>query len=302
VETNVDQQPATWQVEEIQSPDDAVLDAAAAVTRGAFAADDLLPALPAADGSAESAASLRDDLRSGGRLFIAHAGDGRPEGCVRAIPLAGSAWQVRRLAVSTEARGRGLGRALMRRLEAAARAEGLRRVLACAVVERGVPPFYSRLGYRTTSHFASPGKLLSEVVMELDLCGRRQAHGYPWGTEPHGPGQGTLVSWFGSERCSVAVIGRLAADARAVVARHGAQAAGLAGQVPFIGGDGWLGAPPGSETALRDRLACRADSQSGPVLLFRRPCVTVTEFTMPRAIEPGLLALWRMPLRAGLRR
>jgi predicted GNAT family N-acyltransferase len=57
--------------------------------------------------------------------------------------------KVGRLAVLAEARGRGVGRALMERLHEAARERGLTSVWCHAQVS--AVPFYTRLGYRITS-------------------------------------------------------------------------------------------------------------------------------------------------------
>jgi hypothetical protein len=48
--------------------------------------------------------------------------------------------------------------------------------------------------------------------------------------------------------------------------------------------------------ALRSELASRADAAAGSCLLFRRHFLLVPEFTMPRTVDPRLLAFWRMPV------
>ena len=287
-------------VAEAVSPDPAHLADLVPIIRTSFAAGDLLPGLPAADGASDTVESILADLEGGVRLWVAHA-DGYPVGCVRAIPRSDSIWQIRRLAVSIPAQELGIGRMLVRELEAAARAEGMSRLVVWALVERGIAPFYARLGYRTTGHFGSPDKLLSEAIMEVDLDGPRPLLSYPWGSEPRTIFPGMLISWFAGENRTVAVVGDLAGDVRAVIAEQSELACRLAGTVRFVGGDGWSDCSPAGKAALHAQMARRADAAEGPALLFRRTCTAVVEFTMPRAVEPRLLALWRMPLPPELR-
>ncbi len=292
--TKMDLRTTRWQLTEVVRPGPALLDKLAAITRSSFTVGDMLPGLPTADGVSDTAASITEEMDSGVRLWMVHAGDGRPIGCVRAIPRPDATWQIRRLAVTVDAQGYGLGRLLVRGLEQAAMAEGIRRLVVWALVERGVPPFYSMLGYRTTGHFGTPDKLLSEAIMELELGGPRPVLTYPWGTEPQCPHPGAMVSWFDTERHTVAVTDTLAADASTVVARHHEQVTRLVGDARFLGGDGWSGCGHEAAATLGEKIASRADAVHGPVLLFDRPCTEVVEFTMPRTVEPELLALWRM--------
>lgn len=290
--------PATqWQLTEVGRNEHALLDELAVLTRRAFAVGDMLPGLPAADGAFDTAASIVEDLDAGVRLWMIRAGDGTPAGCVRAIPRLGSLWQIRRLAVDIPGQGGGLGRLLVRGLERTALAEGVGKLVVWGLVERGIPPFYSKLGYRTTGHFGSPDKPLSEAVMELDLTRPAVCLPYPWGTEegcPHD--RGAMVSWFGTARHTVAVTGPLTPDAPRTVARQHAEVARLLPGARFLGGDGWADCPPGSAAAVHEALAAHADAVDGRALLFERPCTEVVEFTMPRTVAPDLLALWRVPV------
>ncbi len=288
--------PTRWRISEVWAPERALLDELASLTRDSFAGGDMLPGLPAADGASDTAAAIRDELDGSIRMWMVHAGDGRPAGCVRAIPRGDQLWQIRRLAVRVDAQGLGLGRRLIRGLERAARAEGVGVLVVRAMVERGIAPFYSLLGYRTTGHFGSPDEPLSEAVMQLDLATAGTVLEYPWGTEPAGPDSGMAVSWFASGRDTVAVLGTLEADTRSLVAGHRRAAAQLGDAARFIGGDGWPGCDREQAGALRAELASRANYRDGPVLLMRRHFLDVREFTMPRSVEPRLLALWRMPL------
>jgi predicted GNAT family N-acyltransferase len=82
---------------------------------------------------------------------------------LRAVDSAGKA---ERVAVLREFRGAGVGRALMRALEAAARARGLDRMRLHAQVR--VQEFYERLGYeRVSDVFDEAGIEHVEMVKEL---------------------------------------------------------------------------------------------------------------------------------------
>jgi GNAT superfamily N-acetyltransferase len=285
------------QLTEVDQSDPALLDELAALTRDTFKTGDMLPGLPDADGVRDTATSIGEDLDAGVRLWQLRARHGRPVGCVRAIPRSGSVWQIRRLAVARSELGTGLGRLLVRGLEQIARTEGVRTLVVWALVERGIAPLYSKLGYRTTGHFGSPDKPLSEAIMELDLDQPAPPLAYPWGTEARCPHQqGVIVSWFGSAGRTMAMAGTLTEDARTVIARQQELATRELGPVRFVGGDGWADCPPGTADAVRDTLAARADTVAGHGVLFERPCTEVVEFTMPRTVAPDLLALWRMPL------
>ena len=69
------------------------------------------------------AVTTRDELRAGGTSLLRDAriipwlGDGKPIGCVGFTRLDPTACEVRRLFVAPEARGTGLAKDLMRRLE-----------------------------------------------------------------------------------------------------------------------------------------------------------------------------------------
>lgn len=284
---------------EVRTPDQVLLADLASLTRESFAGGDMLPGLPAADGASDSAGSIQDELERGIRIWMVHTGDERPVGCVRAIPRGDRLWQIRRLAVRADAQGFGLGRRLVRGLEHAARAEAVGALVVWALVERGIAPFYSLLGYRTAGHFGSEDKPLSEAIMELDLAAPAPALEYPWGTEPAGPDSGMAVSWFAAGEDTVAVLGALEPDNRSVVTQHHREAARLVGPdstARFLGGDGWAGCGQEEADTLRAEIAARADHRDGAALLFRRHFLTVREFTMPRSVHPELLALWRMPV------
>jgi GNAT superfamily N-acetyltransferase len=279
-------------VTEVRAGDGTDLSGLAAVCRLAFATGDLLPGLPAAEGTADTAASLDADLAAGIRLWQARGRNGAVLGTIRVVT--GAVWHLRRLAVRPGQQGRGVGRALVAAVDAAAVAAGAARLDVWAVVERGVPPFYSALGWRTTGHIPNPeGKPLSEAVMT-----RRPGSGfaplaYPWGTEASAV-SGVQVSWFATAAGTRAVLDRVAGDPEA---RAAAAAARLPGPVRFLGGDVWSDAGAGGLAVLRGRLAGAAEGADGPVLAFPAAYRQVRPFTQPRLVEPGLLAMWRVPER-----
>jgi GNAT superfamily N-acetyltransferase len=277
---------------------------AAAVVRAAFARGDRIPGLPAADGAKETADAVAADLAAGCRMWSARDADDRLLGCVRAIPLDPMTWQVRRLAVHPGERGRHVGERLMRALEASGRAEGVRRVVLDAVVERGNPPFYCSLGYRTVAHFRNPDKPLSEVAMAKNLAAPDTRLGYPWGGEPGPLWRGVVLAWFAVGSYMAATVGRAWPDPVAMVSSLTGlvgQAVGAHGPVRFLGADGHTGDQEGTgdreSTAELWQAVRDADVTVPAIALFLRPGTEVPAFVMPGAAEAALLALWRIPHR-----
>lgn len=249
-------------------------DRTAAIVRAAFARGDRFPGLPAADGSAETPDDVLADLARGVRLWTSFDEHGRPLGCVRAVPGGDGTWAVRRLAVHPVSRGRSVGRLLLRALEEQARAEGVERVVLDAVVERGNPPFYCRLGYRTTAHFPGPGKPLSEVSMVKDLAAPDEPLRYPWGGEPAPLWSGRVRAWFAGPGGTAALAASLGTGPAAVVSALAERAGDLlGGPARFIGADGL--------------------PEAGEDVVHERPPGAVPAFLMPRAVDPRALALWR---------
>ncbi|MFE9681089.1 GNAT family N-acetyltransferase [Streptomyces sp. NPDC006285] len=247
----------------------------AAVARAAFATGDPYPGLPVADGATETAEDVRADLARSARLWTAFDADGEPLGCVRALPAADGAWAVRRLAVAPRGRGRAVGRRLIRALEDDARAEGLDRVVLDAVVERGNPAFYSRLGYRTAAHFPGPDKPLSEVHMVRELSAPDEDLPHPWGGEPVPLWEGAVRVWFSGPGGTAALPAELGPDPAAELAVLAGRAARhVGGPARFRGADGLPRRPRG-------------------VLVDARLAEQVPAFLLPRAVDPGALALWR---------
>ncbi|MEU8605759.1 GNAT family N-acetyltransferase [Streptomyces parvulus] len=252
----------------------ALAERTAALTRAAFSASGRCPGLPRADGWAETGGDVLADLERGARIWTGFDRHGEAVGCVRALPDTDGTWAVRRLAVVPRARGRSVGGLLMRALEDGARAGGAARVVLDAVVERGNPVFYCRLGYRTTAHFPGPDKPLSEVRMERDLAAPDRALPYPWGGEPVPLWDGPLRVWFCGPHGTVALPCVAGPDPRAAVAALAVRAARLVGAPALFRGADGLARP-------------------GGVPADPRPCEAVPAFAMPRSVDAGVLALWR---------
>lgn len=243
-------------------PADRLAEDVAAVTRAAYRAGDPVPGLPVADGAEETADDVRADLAAGYHLWTATAA-GRIVGAVRAHSRD---WSVRRLAVSPEIRRLGVGKLLLRALEAGARAAGAPRVVLDAVVERGNPAFYARAGYRTVYHFPADDKPLSEVHMELLLGEPARARDYP---EPdHTPG--TVRSWWSADGGTVCVTSPAPDGISAEVHRNR--------HLGVLRGVDWA---PLSEAARVRR--------SWPL-----PAAAIRSFAQPRLDEPEFLAWWRV--------
>lgn len=227
------------------------------IIRAAYADGDLVPGLPVADGARAEPAEILDDLAAGCPLWMATV-DGEPAGTVRAVPRRPHTWEVRRLAVAPWLRRGGTARALLARLEADAVAAGVTEVTLDAVVERGNPAFYARVGYRTVRHFGAGDKPLSEVHMSRDP----RTPAVPvtddrWPTEP-----GLTLTW-------VATPGGTAC-------RHSGKADSMEA---VLGIDFLAGAGPAAVTG--------GD--------FDRPAAEIPAFRMPRTVHPELLAWWRSP-------
>jgi GNAT superfamily N-acetyltransferase len=85
-----------------------------------------------------------------GRLWVARTPDRVVVGHLQSVPRDG-AWEVVNTAVSEHARGRGVGRALLERAAAEARAAGADRLtVSTATASTGNLRFYQRCGFRMT--------------------------------------------------------------------------------------------------------------------------------------------------------
>jgi ribosomal protein S18 acetylase RimI-like enzyme len=100
---------------------------------------------------AEDSRSRLDAYLDLGRVWVARDQDGRLLGHLQAVAEGDGTWEVTNTAVTEEARGRGIGRALLEHAVSAARADGAgRMVLATAAADVGALRFYQRCGFRMT--------------------------------------------------------------------------------------------------------------------------------------------------------
>ncbi|MGW5876134.1 GNAT family N-acetyltransferase [Nocardiopsis terrae] len=255
------------------------------LTRAAYESGDLVPGLPTADGAVAGPEEVRGDLSGGARLWVASTEQG-PVGAVRAVPADDGAWEVRRLAVAPWYRRGGTAKLLLRRLEEAAFTAGADRVVLDAVVERGNPAFYARVGYTAVTHFGAEDKPLSEVRME-----RRPGaaeHGRP--AVPGVPG--TAVLWWsvaGGTLCEVLPVQGVPGPGAAPRAPFGA------GDAILVGADLRPGTAGSGRDQVRDALSEGAARQDGDALAFDSPVHGLSAFRQPRLFHPELLAWWRAP-------
>lgn len=108
--------------------------------------------------------------RLGVRFFVARL-DGAAAGCGGYLPTGDGNGEVKRLFVTVAARGRGLGRAIMERIEAASLRDGI----ACLQLETGgqsveALALYHRLGYRRRGPFGAWQPDPLSVFMEKRLA------------------------------------------------------------------------------------------------------------------------------------
>jgi GNAT superfamily N-acetyltransferase len=86
-----------------------------------------------------------------GRVWVARRGDGEVVGHLQAVRRESAVWEVVNTAVTEQARGQGVGRALLERAVDEARSAGVARViLATAAADVGNLRFYQRCGFRMT--------------------------------------------------------------------------------------------------------------------------------------------------------
>ncbi|GAA2515350.1 GNAT family N-acetyltransferase [Winogradskya humida] len=265
-------------VRRIEEPDAGLADGIARVIAAAYDAGDLVPGLPVADGARETPGAVVASVAGGRLLWVAEVA-GQVAGSVRAQVLPGGDWEVQRLAVDPGVRRGGIGRALLLALVTAAGDAGADRVVLDAVVERGNPSFYARVGFRTVRHFPAGDKLLSEVHMERDP---RQPESAVADPDPGDvPPAGAVVQWWdadGGTCCRVT--------------------ATLDTPDSLLGVDVL---PGGDPEALYKVLAADADDDTDGLLRFDRPAGRVTAFAQPRLLDPALLAWWRSAKARSLR-
>lgn len=86
-----------------------------------------------------------------GRVWVARTSEGDIVGHLQAVRREAEVWEVVNTAVAEQARGQGVGRALLDRAMAEARTAGaVRMILATATADVGNLRFYQRCGFRMT--------------------------------------------------------------------------------------------------------------------------------------------------------
>jgi GNAT superfamily N-acetyltransferase len=270
----------------------------AAVTRAAYACSDPLPGLPAPDGASDTPAMVERELAEGALALVARDPSGRPAGALRVVEHVDGSWQLQRVSVLPAWRRRGLGRALLAAVEAAAAERGVRRLWLDAVIERCLPPLYAHLGWRVVRHWPSEDKPMTEATIERRPSARHGALAYPWEADPAGDA-GLLVCWLldGGELLAVADV--VAGDVIGHVRERSARlAAALGHRLRLAGADLWRGA---GDTDLARVLAAltalaaeRRGAGGGAALRFAAGRADVRPHLLPRTLDPRLLALWRL--------
>jgi GNAT superfamily N-acetyltransferase len=263
----------------------------ARVTRRGYRRPEPLPGLPAADGAFDRAKDVLADLERGGRVTLARVSD-VDAGAIRVLPGPDGGRYVRRLAVDGAFAGRRIGELLLREVE---REAGTATVTLDAVVERCVPPFYARLGYRTVRHWRSDDKPLTEVTMRRRAGGPAGGYAHPWQGDDVTPEDGVLVCyvrWRGLLVAAVTATGGRCAEVTRLQAARVGRALGPDPGLRCVGADH----VPAGAGAFTEHLRRSAHEARGGVLVFAGP---VPAYLTPRAVEPRALAWWRMP--AGVR-
>jgi GNAT superfamily N-acetyltransferase len=282
-----------YRIEEIAAAGcPAPLTEVAEATRLGFVGADLLPGLPTPDGARETPAEVERDLARGARIWLARDAARRAIGVVRALPSGRAEWELRRLAVVPSWRGRGIARALVRRLERDAARAGVARVHLSAVVERGNPIVYARLGYRTTAHWPSADKLLSEVTMERSPRERARTFRHPWegddGEAPPGP----ILVWIAARGALVAWLAGGGVRARKAPAEAASRVAGARG---LVGVDVLCAGGRTDGERLRGSLFAAGGRPRDDGISFAADPRDVPAFCIPRELDSRLLAIWRLP-------
>jgi GNAT superfamily N-acetyltransferase len=111
-------------------------------------------------------------LVAGGGVFLIAYQDGVPLGCGALRPLDGNVVEVKRMFVRPDARGRGIARAVLERLEQIAAARGF----TVSRLETGVRQpealrLYEAAGYRRIPCFGEYAASAHSVCYEKGLCG-----------------------------------------------------------------------------------------------------------------------------------
>ncbi|MFI1186054.1 GNAT family N-acetyltransferase [Streptomyces californicus] len=266
-------------------------DRVAALTRRAFSDTGEIAGLPRPDGAGDEAAQLLDGLAAGDALWIALSPSADVTGAMRVTGTEDGAWCVHRVVVDPARRGSGVGRLLLSTVERAAADRDIPAIRLNAVVERGLPPLYARLGYRVTGLEPGPGKPLSELTME-------RGPGSPGLPAPLAeewiwPAPLPTVSWFVLAGEVYAVTGRHRRVADAARAAADALAAHLGPDAPvrYAGTDARTNPHPA------DR-ACEPPAPGGlpldpRITRYAGPRERIPAHVMPRTADPWRFAVWR---------
>ena len=178
----------------------------------------------------------------------------------------------------------------MRRLERAAYQAGAVRIAVRAVVERATPSFYARIGYRTLEHRPSDDRPLSCVTMDGSLRGDRRPLAHPWEGDAALPRSGTLVSWFLVLGRLVGVVGPIGHGVHADVRVGATRLRKRVGRAPRLAGaDVYTRRPRG----VLDILGAAGAVGAGSIVELEGP--EATPYALPRSLDRGALALWRLP-------
>lgn len=264
----------------------------AALVRSAYAISDPLPGLPAPDGTREEPESVLRFIRGGGTFWTARDERGQLLGTLRTGFCADGALFVSRVAVAPAARGADVGRLLLAAVENHAAANDISTIRLDAVIERCVPTYYARLGYRATDHhLAEDDKLLTEVTMERDpRTAPRPAAPYRFG--PPGDTPAGVLCWF---LCR----GGLGAVARTAPHVPASAVAGCASALDdaerLAGVDVWRGRAVEFTKFLGELPGARSRADGAVVLRFARDRADVPLHLMPRAHHRDLWAALRLP-------
>ncbi|MFJ8053206.1 GNAT family N-acetyltransferase [Streptomyces luteogriseus] len=266
-------------------------DRVAALTRRAFSDTGEIAGLPRPDGAGDDAAPLLDELAAGSTLWIALDPSAQVTGAMRVAGTDDGAWCVHRVVVDPALRGGGVGRLLLTALDRAAADRRIPALRLNAVVERGLPPLYARLGYRVTGLEPGPGKPLSELVME-------RSPGSPGIPAPLAeewiwPAPRPTVNWFA-----------LAGEMYAVTGRHRSVADAARGGADALAAHLGSGAPfryAGTDAHLDPQPADRSCEPPGPgglrldthITRYAGPRERLPAHVMPRTADPWRFAVWR---------
>jgi len=261
----------------------------AKLTRAGYAGSDPLPGLPVPDGATETPDAVLGFLNGGGRIWAASAHDDLV-GVLRTTGSSDGSWWMSRVAVTPEWRRGGVAGWLLVAVEALAAAAGTPTVRLDAVIERCVPSFYARLGYRVVEHHAAPDdKLLTEVTMERDPAAPRRPVPANLLAFP-GAATAGAICWFITAEGMAAV----ACPGRDEVAAAIADCAlELADDDALLAGvDVWRGAQADLDAVVR-RLSGAQPGARAAVVRYRGDRGSVPHHLMPRTHHRDLWAALR---------